>query len=1108
MKQTIFRDRHLYVLLALFVVSIVFYYFGELVDVFGWEALRWDILYTVHDPHRMLFLAPILYASYCYRLRGALLANAVTLLIFLPRAFFISPYPDATLRMVVFIVVVVVISILIVLMLNERDKRNQTTDALTHLEEKNRSVLEQMYDSYYETDLSGKFTFVNNSVCRDLGYTREEMIGKNYRLTVPEDDINAAVIAFEEVFRTREPNHGLEHRTVCKDGSIIFVESSISLRKNEKGEVIGFRSISRDVTERKQAEEGVRVREAHLQSLVNILQYNAVSVQDFLDNALNEAIKLTESKIGYIYYYDEGTKEFTLNTWSKDVMDECTIAEKKTQYHLDKTGIWGEAVRQRKPIVVNDFMAPHHLKKGYPEGHAKLYKYLTVPVIMDDRIVAVIGVANKASDYIQTDILQLTLLMNTVWKATYSKQIEVELRQSEELYRSLFENMLNGFAYCKMLFEQDKPRDFIYLSVNEAFEKQTGLKDVTGRKVSEVIPGIQESDPQLIETYGRVAINGIPETLEMYLAALDMWFSISIYSPQKEYFVAIFDVITERKRAEHLVAQQMNELKAFYSLADIASKEGITLDDLCQEVANTLPASWQYPEIAYARIIIGDREFCTDNFRASAWNQSAPVKVHGTVEGRIDVGYLEERPQSDEGPFLKEERRLINAIAERMGRIAERKQAEDAQRESEEKYRTLVENINDVFLTLDNQGNITYVSPVVERITRYNAGDLTGKPFTPLIYPDDLPALLESFNRLISGQLEPSEFRIVDKDGRLIYVRTSSRPVYEDGKAVGITTLMTDITEHKQAEVALREAEEKYRSLVENINDIFYILDNRGNITYISPVVERLTLYKVSELVGKPIIQIIHPDDLPALLESYNHLVDGQLAPWEYRLLDKDGRNIFVHASRQLLYKGGKITGVTAVLTDITERKQMEQKLEEMATHDNLTGLPNRLLLADRFRIAAALAHRNKARLAVMSLDLDKFKTINDTLGHDAGDHVLKTVSKRITGIIRASDTLARVGGDEFILVMLETNHAQDSSAIAQKILDSFAEPLSIDGHNVELSTSIGIAVYPEDAEDIETLLKKSDAAMYFSKGHGRNRYKFFSDGNVSVGGDHKSAGG
>ena len=135
-----------------------------------------------------------------------------------------------------------------------------------------------------------------------------------------------------------------------------------------------------------------------------------------------------------------------------------------------------------------------------------------------------------------------------------------------------------------------------------------------------------------------------------------------------------------------------------------------------------------------------------------------------------------------------------------------------------------------------------------------------------------------------------------------------------------------------------------------------------------------------------------------------------------------------------------------------------------------------------------------------MSLDLDNFKSINDTLSHDAGDQVLKVIGTRLTGIIRASDTLARVGGDEFILLMLETNQLENAAVIAQKILDSFTELLSINSHQLHLSTSIGIAIYPEDAEDLETLTKKSDAAMYYSKVHGRNQFKFFGDGDVQIG--------
>lgn len=144
---------------------------------------------------------------------------------------------------------------------------------------------------------------------------------------------------------------------------------------------------------------------------------------------------------------------------------------------------------------------------------------------------------------------------------TERKQTEQALHESEKLYHSLFENMLNGFAYCQMIFEQDQPQDFIYLSVNAAFETLTGLKGVAGKRVSEIIPGIRQSDPKLFEMYGRVSLSGKSEQFEIYLEALQQWFWISVYSPEKGYFVAVFDVITERKRTESKLAEQVEELR-------------------------------------------------------------------------------------------------------------------------------------------------------------------------------------------------------------------------------------------------------------------------------------------------------------------------------------------------------------------------------------------------------------------------------------------------------------------------------------------------------------------------------------------------------------------
>jgi len=174
-----------------------------------------------------------------------------------------------------------------------------------------------------------------------------------------------------------------------------------------------------------------------MRRLVNILHYNTEDNQQFLDYALNEAIELTHSRLGYIYFYNEAEQQFTLNTWSKEVMKECTIQDPQTIYQLEKTGLWGEAVRQRKTIIENDFNKPNPLKKGYPEGHAPLKKFLTVPIFDEGKIVAVIGVANKATDYDESDAVQLSLLMGSVWKIVDRRIALSAFRDSETKLRSL-----------------------------------------------------------------------------------------------------------------------------------------------------------------------------------------------------------------------------------------------------------------------------------------------------------------------------------------------------------------------------------------------------------------------------------------------------------------------------------------------------------------------------------------------------------------------------------------------------------------------------------------------------------------------------------------------
>jgi PAS domain S-box-containing protein len=228
--------------------------------------------------------------------------------------------------------------------------------------------------------------------------------------------------------------------------------------------------------------------ENRLRSLVGILQQTVGSATELLDIALEKALALTESKYGYIYIYDDEKREFVLNSWSKDVMEACSVVEPLTCYALDKTGIWGEAVRQGKPILVNDFAMENPLKRGYPTGHVHLSRFLTIPIFVKERIVAVVGVANKQNEYDESDILQLTLLMDATWKAVEREKVEEALRESEERHKAIIYNLPNSIIHVL-------DRDLRY-QFNAGEElKNIGLsnEDLLGKTIFEVL------SPQIAE---------------------------------------------------------------------------------------------------------------------------------------------------------------------------------------------------------------------------------------------------------------------------------------------------------------------------------------------------------------------------------------------------------------------------------------------------------------------------------------------------------------------------------------------------------------------------------------------------------------------------------
>lgn len=308
-------------------------------------------------------------------------------------------------------------------------KRKLAEDAIRQSEERFRTLLNRVYNiSVQGYDKYGTIHYWNKASEHIYGYAAEETIGKNLvDLIIPQHMRDLVRGAILEMAQTGIGHDAEEITLQKKDGSPVTVFSN-HVVINIPGQETELYCIDVDLSERDIALEEVKQNEARLRSLVNILQSSSINIEDYLDQSLEEAIKLTGSKIGYIYTYDENKQQFRINSWSKNVMDNCAIVDPQSCYELDTTGIWGEAVRQRKPIILNDFIVENPLKKGFPEGHVPIKNFLTIPIIIDDKIGAVLGVANKDSDYQESDVLQLTLLMNSTWKVIEKKKNEHEIQ--------------------------------------------------------------------------------------------------------------------------------------------------------------------------------------------------------------------------------------------------------------------------------------------------------------------------------------------------------------------------------------------------------------------------------------------------------------------------------------------------------------------------------------------------------------------------------------------------------------------------------------------------------------------------------------------------------
>ncbi len=429
--------------------------------------------------------------------------------------------------------------------------------------------------------------------------------------------------------------------------------------------------------------------------------------------------------------------------------------------------------------------------------------------------------------------------------------------------------------------------------------------------------------------------------------------------------------------------------------------------------------------------------------------------------------------------------------------VTDRKATEVALREREARMRGYFEHtaVGVVRAALD--GTMLEVNPAMCRIVGYPAEELVGRSFLDITHPDDRRPNEETIRRVITGvdRWAEVEKRYLHRDGHVVQVNiTVSAVPGPDGAPVHLAAMIQDVTEKVAALDALRRSEETLRLLAESAQDLIfrYRLGPEPRFDYVSPALETVYGWCLEDFSpgSDPMRRLIGDTQAEAVIAALGS-GHANVAPISVEIAHKDGRRIWSDARVSAIVDAtGELVGLQGVVRDVSERKAVEDQLAHQALHDALTGLPNRTLLADRIDQALVRLKREDGVAAVLFLDLDGFKLVNDSLGHAVGDELLQGVGERLRSAARGTDSVARLGGDEFVVLCENLVDSAEAMTLAERLLEALAAPFDIAGHQLFVSASIGVATTP--ATDVDTILRDADAAMYQAKKSGRNRCTAF----------------
>jgi diguanylate cyclase (GGDEF)-like protein/PAS domain S-box-containing protein len=932
----------------------------------------------------------------------------------------------------------------------ERAERVHEKEALRGSGEGLKTILDEIRHGIILLDLTGKVISINKRITEISGYTEKDVVGKrlNRLKMFPRQDITALLAAFAQVISGKTLT--VEVEAYAKTGEKLIVEiDGTLLRIGGKTErVIAF---LKDITARRQAEEALRVSEEELDAIFNEVRDGIILLD--LTGRIIKINKRVAEVTKYSEKYIVGKRFNFFKNFTSD-----SIA--KMIFNFSKAA----AGYQVPPFEVIGYTKTGEKRVGEVYGSLVKKKGKAVGVLV-----------------VMTDI-------------TDRKQAEEALRESEKKHRTILETMEDGY------FEVDLRGNFTFF--NDALCRIHGRprEELMGMNNREYTT--PETAKRIYAIFNKVYKTGIPATIADYevirkdgsVVMVEETASLLRNAAGKPIgFCVVSRDRTEQQKAEETLRESEQKHR-----------------DLVENINDIIYATDEHGIITYIapRVeaggyktseIVGrsfldfvheeDIPHMRNMFKQDIAGRPEPHEYRAVTKAG-DVRWMRTSSQ----PFFREGRLMgVRGVATD---ITARKRAEEALRESEEKYRSILATMEEGYYEVDLRGNMTFCNDAVCRHHQRSRGELLGMNNREYMTPEMEKKIYAIFNKVYRTGI-PAQFvdiEITRKDGTAALLEESVSLLHNAaGEPIGFYGVSRDRTAQKQAEEALRQSEEKYRTIIENIEDGYFEVDLAGNFTFVNDAACKIQGYTRDEMIGMNNREYMDKKTAQKVYKIFNTVLltgrSATISHWQIFKKDKSRRD--VESSVSLIRDArGNPKGFRGVIRDITARKQAEQELQYRATHDILTDLPNRLLFNDRLSLALAQAQRHQKKLAVMLLDLDYFKDVNDTLGHSIGDRLLRMVGNRLKELLRGVDTVARVGGDEFLLLLSEIGSIKDANSIAQKILEAFRQPFVLDDREITITTSIGIATFPDDGDNADILVKQADVAMYRAKDKGRDNFQ------------------